>query len=451
MARCNCDDSYWIKRKFFAILFHMNVLWNENIKMPEFPRLEYDLKTDVLIIGGGLTGLLCAYKLKAAGVDCTLIEANRIGRGTSGHTTAKVTAQHGLIYADLLKRFGPERAQMALRANLEAVEQYRKMAKTIDCDFEDQDSFIYSSDPFKLEQELDALRRLGYRAELAPRLPIPVEAGAVKFPGQGQFHPLKFIAAIAKDLLIYEQTAARGYDGQDVITDRGSVAANKIIVATDFPIFNKHGGYPFKLYQHRSYVLALSGVKAPEGMYMGEKATDLSFRRYGDLLLLGGGAHRTGKTGGGWKELSAFAKVHFPGAKEQYRWAAQDCMSLDDLPYIGRYARDKEDLYVATGFNKWGMTSAMVAAELLTAALLGKAHHYAPAFAPDRSILRPQLAVNALETTLNLLTPTAPRCPHLGCALKWNKQEHSWDCPCHGSRFDEKGTLLDGPSIDDMK
>ena len=430
----------------------MKALWNENIKRPAFPRLEYDLKTDVLIIGGGLTGLLCAHKLKGAGVDCTLIEANRIGGGASGHTTAKITAQHGMIYADLLKRFGPERAQMALRANLEAVEQYREMAKTVDCDFEEQDSFIYSADPLKLERELDALRRLGYRAELALRLPVPVEAaGAVKFPRQGQFHPLKFIAAIAKDLPIYEQTAARGYDGQDIVTDRGSIRAKKVIVATHFPIFNKHGWYPITLYQHRSYVLALSGAKPPGGMYMGDQATDLSFRRYGDLLLLGGGAHRTGKRGGGWQELSDFANAHFPGAKEQYRWAAQDCMTLDDLPYIGRYAKGKEDLYVATGFNKWGMTSAMVAADILAASVLGKAHHYAPAFAPDRSILRPQLAVNTLETTWNLLTPTAPRCPHLGCALKWNKQEHSWDCPCHGSRFDEKGTLLDGPSTDDMK
>ncbi len=430
----------------------MNTLWNENIKLPEFPRLEYDLKTDVLIIGGGLTGLLCAYRLREAGVDCALIEANRIGGGTSGHTTAKITAQHGLIYADLIERLGRERAQMFLQANLAAVEQYRAMAQSIDCDFKTVDNYIYSADPLKLERELNALRKLGYRAELALKLPIPVEAaGAVRFPGQGQFHPLKFIAAIAKGLPIYEHTAARAYDGEDVVTDRGSIGAKTVIVATHFPIFNKHGGYFLKLYQHRSYVLALEGAEVPEGMYMGDRATDLSFRGCGDLLLLGGGAHRTGKQGGNWRELSAFAKAHFAGAKERYRWAAQDCISLDGAPYIGRYAEGKENLLVATGFNKWGMTSAMVAADLLSGMVLGQERPYAPAFEPSRSILRPQLAVNALETALNLLTPTTPRCPHLGCALKWNRAERSWDCPCHGSRFDEKGTLLDNPSTDDLK
>ena len=186
-------------------------------------------------------------------------------------------------------------------------------------------------------------------------------------------------------------------------------------------------------------------------MYVDESERGLSFRSFGDLLLLGGGGHRTGQQGGGWKELRAFAKVHYPYAREVGHWATQDCMSLDGVPYIGQYSRRTPGLYVATGFNKWGMTSAMVAALMLSDRIAGHRSPYESVFSPSRSILRPQLAVNAAGAVLNLLTPTAPRCPHLGCALKWNPQEHTWDCPCHGSRFTEDGKLLDNPATGDLK
>lgn len=420
--------------------------------MPRFPALQYDLKTDVLIIGGGLSGLLCAHQLQQAGVDYTLIEANRIGGGTSGHTTAKLTAQHGLIYHRILEQYGLERAQMLLAANVAALEQYRKMAQTIDCDFQPKDNYIYSSNPQKLERELQALQKIGYAADLVEELPLPIEAaGAVRFADQAQFHPKKFMAAIAEGLHIYEHTAARDVSGTEVITDHGSIGAKKIIFATHFPILNRYGGYFLKMYQNRSYVLALERVALPDGMYMGDEEKDLSFRSYGDLLLLGGGAHRTGKQGGGWRALRVFARTHYPEAIERYRWAAQDCITLDGIPYIGRYAKGKQDLYVATGYNKWGMTTAMVAAQMLTDMILGKSNPYAPAFDPSRSIWHKQLALNAMESALHLIKPTVPRCTHLGCALQWNRAERSWDCPCHGSRFDQEGKVLNSPATDDLK
>ena len=186
-------------------------------------------------------------------------------------------------------------------------------------------------------------------------------------------------------------------------------------------------------------------------MYVDEDEKGLSFRNYGDRLLLGGGSHRTGKQGGGWRELERFAARRYPDAQETVRWATQDCMSLDGVPYIGPYSKRTPGLFVATGFNKWGMTSSMAAAQILTDLVLERNNPYAAVFSPSRTILRPQLAVNGLESLLGLLTPTAPRCPHMGCALKYNAAEHSWDCPCHGSRFGEDGKLINNPASDDKR
>ncbi len=163
-----------------------------------------------------------------------------------------------------------------------------------------------------------------------------------------------------------------------------------------------------------------------------------------------GGGHRTGKKGGGWTELEGFVQAHWSKAGVAARWAAQDCMTLDGAPYIGRYSQGPKGLYVATGFNKWGMTSSMVAARLLTDLILERENPCASLFSPQRSILHPQLAVNAWEAVSSLLTLSAKRCPHMGCTLKWNPQERSWDCPCHGSRFGESGALLDGPATGDL-
>ena len=197
-------------------------------------------------------------------------------------------------------------------------------------------------------------------------------------------------------------------------------------------------------------LLALENARDVDGMYLDEAKGGFSFRNHGELLLLGSGGHRTGKDSRGWDDLRAFAKKHYPNAREKYCWATQDCMTLDGMPYIGQYSRRTPDLYVATGFNKWGMTSSMVAAMVLTDLVQGKENPYAGVFSPSRSILRPQLLVNGVEATANLIKPKKPRCPHLGCALKWNPYERSWDCSCHGSRFGEDGKLQNGPATGDL-
>lgn len=428
-------------------------IWMQQTRLPAFPALRGNRKTDVLIVGGGLAGLLCAWRLQQAGIDYLLIEANQICGGTTGKTTAKITSQHGLVYDKILSRYGAEIAKTYYDANEAALNEYCRICADMNCDFEKKDNYIYSVDaPEKLDRELRALTRIGIPANFADKLPLPMHtAGAIRFPDQAQFHPLKFAASVSQGLKILEHTPARAFSGNTVLTDYGRITAEKIIIATHFPLINKHGFYFVKEYQNRSYVIALANAPQLNGMYRDEAESGFSFRNFGSSLLLGGSSHRTGKQNAGWETLEAAAQSWYPASQLQYRWAAQDCMTLDSLPYIGKYSRRSGELYVATGFNKWGMTSAMLASMILTDQLLGKENSYAPAFSPQRSNLHPQLAVNILESACNLLTPTTPRCPHLGCALKWNPQERSWDCPCHGSRFDEMGKQLDNPANGDLK
>lgn len=426
-------------------------VWQE-INLPDFPKLEGDINTDVLIIGGGMAGILTAYMLHQAGVKYVLVEGRRICSGTTQNTTAKITAQHGLNYHKLLKGAGLEKARDYLNANLAAYAEYAKMCSNIDCDYEAKDNFVYSvNNRKKLEDEMDALHKIGYEAELCENLDLPfATAGAVKFPNQAQFNPLKFISAIAGDLHIYENSFVYEMEpGQATIED-GRVRASKIIVATHFPFINKHGSYFLKLHQHRSYVLALKNAEKVDGMFVDEDHKGFSFRNYGKHLLLGGGGHRTGMKGGGWDELRTFAEEHYPKAEETNYWAAQDCMSLDGTPYIGQYSKRAEDLYVATGFNKWGMTGSMVSAMILRDKILGRSNEFEAVFDPSRSILKPQLFVNGCISVGNLIMPLKKRCPHLGCALKWNNAERSWDCACHGSRFSEDGKVLDNPANGDI-
>lgn len=429
----------------------MESIWKKSAEKTKFDTLKGDKTTDVLIVGGGIAGILCAHKLKNAGVNCMLVEAKEICCGITQNTTAKITIGHGLIYDKLINRFGEEKAKLFVDAQIKAGEEYKNLCRNIDCDYETKDSYVYSlSDRNKIEKETEALNRLGVIAEFsgAPELPFKV-AGAVRLKNQAQFNPLKFLYKIAEDLPIYENTKVLEFAPYKVITNHGSIKFRKLIIATHFPVFNKHGLYSVKLYQHRSYVLALKGAEKLNGMYVDESDKGLSFRSYGDLLLLGGGGHRTGKQGGCWHELEAFSGKYYQGAKIVEKWATQDCMTLDDMAYIGQYSKSTPDVFVATGFNKWGMTNAMVSADILCDLVKEKQSPYAEVFSPSRSFLRPQLAVNALESVVNLLTPTVPRCPHLGCALKYNKEERTWDCPCHGSRFTESGKLIDNPATDD--
>ena len=431
----------------------MDSIWQKGVSVPTFPRVTGDMYTDVLIVGGGLAGLLCAYELSKAGVDCTLIEENRVMQGVSGRTTAKLTSQHGLIYGKLLQTLGAERAKQYWEANEKALSAFRDLAESANCDFTPKGNYIYQTDGTeKLEKEMAAYEKLHIPYSWEKKLPLPFPvAGALKFGNQGQFHPVKFAAHIARDLKIYENTKALTFGDNWVETPKGKITAGKIIIATHFPLINKHGAYFLKLYQQRSYVIALENAQPLDGMYLDCAENGLSLRSAGEWLLLGGGGHRTGKHGAGWDLPEKAARKYYHDARIVTRWATQDCMTLDAMPYIGQYSKGTPNLYVVTGFQKWGMTTSMVAAKLLTDLVQDRESPYESLFSPSRSMLHKQLFINGAESTVNLLRPTKPRCPHLGCALHWNAAEHSWDCPCHGSRFDAEGKVLNNPATDDLQ
>ena len=256
---------------------------------------------------------------------------------------------------------------------------------------------------------------------------------------------------------------------------------------------NKHGSYFLKMYQHRSYVIALSHAANVQGMYIDAVQDGLSFRNHGDLLLVGGGGHRTGKRGGNWRELRDFARRFFPKASEVAAWATQDCITLDGMPYLGRYSARTPNLYVATGFNKWGMSSSMVAADILGDEIAGKENPYAAVFSPSRFdpglkakkffietadmlanyiggyvqvppdqvrdlpagegriLLIDGERVGVYKESDGTLYTIKPYCTHMGCVLDWNADESSWDCPCHGSRYDYTGRIINGPAIEPLE
>ena len=433
----------------------MQSVWFENINKPEFDSLDGNCETGVLIIGGGLAGILCAYMLEQKGVDYLLIEADRICSGVTADTTAKVTAQHGLIYDKIIGKYGLGYAREYYNLNSNAVNIYREICKKYDCNFETKSAYVYSLEENEdIENEIEAYRAIGIPFDVVTQTPLPLDIyKAIRLDNQGQINPLELLFKISENLNIREKTKLINLDDTSAETDCGRIKYKRAVFTTHFPILNKHGLFSLKMYQDRSYVIALENAQDVDGMYIDASGKGLSFRNYRNLLLLGGGSHRTGKKGGSYNELLQFTKTHYPEATVKTQYATQDCMTLDAMPYIGQYSKNTPNLFVATGFNKWGFTSAMVAAELLCDMLTNEnfTDESDQIFSPSRSIFHPQLAVNIFESFIGLILPTVPRCPHLGCALKYNKAEHSWDCPCHGSRFTEDGKLINNPATDDKQ
>lgn len=453
--------------------------------------LQGDITADAVVIGGGMAGILTAFFLREKGCQAIVLEAGRIGSGATKGTTAKITSQHGLLYSRLLREQGALRARMYYDAMDRAIRDFRQIIETqkISCHLEEKAAYLYTRrPPRELEREQRALEKLNIPAVYTQRanVPFPIQ-GAIRFDGQAQLHPLEFLYAISKELPVYENTLAQGVEGNRVVTDKGTVTAGRIIIATHFPFIDIPGFYFARLHEERSYVLALQGAALPDGMFIDEQKGGLSLRTFGEHLLLGGGNHRSGKWKDGYGTLLEAARVLYPGAKEVCRWSAQDCIPLDGMPYIGDYSSTLRGVYVATGFQKWGVTGSMAAARLLCDLVTGEKNPYADLFTPQR--FRPfacalELAENGAETIRSQVVRAVParqkardlqkgqggvvdwngkkkggyrdmdgrlhlvslRCPHMGCELAFNPDELTWDCPCHGSRFDIDGNLLDNPA-----
>ena len=442
----------------------MKSLWSKTVQLPEKEMLSADIRTQNVVIGAGIAGILTAYLLQEKGQEVIVLEAKEIASGQTKNTTAKITSQHGLIYNDLIKNVGVERAKGYAQANEDAIHMYKEIItkEGIACHFEELPSFLYSlreDGMQKLKKEAKAAKLLGINAEYLrgdkiKDLPFGV-MGAVKFGGQAQFHPLEFIQAIAEKLTIYEHTNVLEVDEHFVITDKHVVVADNIIFATHYPFPIVPGYYFLRQHQSRSYAIAIEGEGVPEkldGMYYGIDRNGLSFRHADEKIIVGGGSHRTGKDGG-YCRLREQIERYYPKAKETACWAAQDCMPHDGIPFIGRFSMKNENWYVATGFQKWGMTTAMVSATIISDMIVGKENPYTKVFTPQRLLIRAgykNFFVDVWESIIGLgrglFVKTEQRCTHMGCALHWNEEEQSWDCSCHGSRFTKEGETIDNPA-----
>lgn len=436
----------------------MKSIWMDSTLIPRRNSLTGNKRTEVVIIGAGMAGILTAFYLQRHGVHVVVLEANRIGSGQSGYTTAKITSQHNLIYHKLEKSVGKESARLYGKANQLAVEEYGKLIKrySIQCHYEKKDAYLYSvQESKKLLEEVQSAKELGMPASFVreTKLPFPV-CGAVRFTGQAQFNPLEFIKEISSGITVYERTKVLKVQGHDVITDRGVVKAEKIVFASHYPFVNVPGFYFAKMYQEKSYVMELGPVEDLEGMYLGVDKKAYSFRNYDGKLLLGYGSHRTGKA----PDTDPFITMrhtaeHLFHQAEGFRsWTAQDCMTLDSIPYIGTFSAFRPDWYVATGFGKWGMSSSMVAAKMLSMQITGKRTPYDAVFSPQRHHIKAsalRFAEHGLESVKGLsagVKPGAVNCPHMGCRLIWNQYDKRWECPCHGSSFEISGKISAGPA-----
>ena len=391
----------------------MESIWTNNTGKKDFEMLSRNQKTNTVVIGGGMAGVLTAYYLQQVGVPVIVLEANRVGSGQTRKTTAKITSQHNLIYEKLLRVFGKEKAIHYARANEKAIDAYEQLIEKekIDCGFVRCSSFLFSrtgEELLRAEEKAAEQLHLPVRYTQKTELPFSV-AGALEFQNQAKFHPLHFLYHLADQLTVYEKTKVLRVDGNG-----------------------------------------------------------LSFRSQGDILLFGGGSHRTGKNkkGGKYEMFREKAEEFWPGCRETACWSAQDAMTLDGVPYIGKFSGKKENWYVATGFGKWGMTSSMVSARLLTAEIIGHPFPEADIFSPQRKITGEAikgLANHSIQMVMGMgkrLIPfpkrknskgekVIPVCPHMGCRLIWNPEEQTYECPCHGSRFDKEGHLLDDPAQTD--
>lgn len=495
----------------------MHSFWIQNFKTKKYPTLEKNLTVDVCIIGGGITGISCGYYLSKKNCKVCILEKDSIIQKTSGHTTAKITSQHGLLYQYLLSAYGKETAKKYLDSNQEAITNIKNIIdlEDIDCDFEFQNHYIYTTDARQIEKikkEALALQKLNYDVRLLDKIALPISNVklAVEFPHQAQFNPIQYTNGLCDYIsnhhgLIFENSKViklqKKGNVYKVFTDKYSVTTKYVVIATRYPIINFPGFHFLKMYSESSYLMAAeTNLPLFKGMYISADLPTYSFRTAiwngKRIVFVGGLEHKTGAkidVSNSYSLLEQKLLELYPDAKILSKWNTQDCVSLDKIPYIGEFSMFYPHVYVATGFKKWGMTTSNVAANIITDKILNKENQYADIYKATR--FRPiknrkELGNMLKETTHSLILnkldlPAAtpkdvnpgegkivndngkkigfykdengkeyriiPKCKHLGCELSWNSLDKTWDCPCHGSRYTFDGKLIYGPSKKDLK
>ena len=486
-------------------------LWLDTTPDNGFPKLDRPLSVDVAVLGGGIVGVSTALLLKRAGMTVAVVEADRVGAGVTGHTTAKLSSLHGLTYARISSSFGDDGARAYGEANQAGIEQVAQWVEEegIDCDFRRKPNFTYASTRASLndvEEEVEAAQRAGLPASYTEEtdLPYPV-AGAVRFEAQAEFHPRRFLLALAALIPgdgshVFEATRATGVSHRRpcrVETTGPPLTAGHVVVATHFPFLDR-GLYFARIHAERSYALGVRVRGAtPQGMYISADQPTRSIRSHplpdGELLIVGGEGHKTGQGGDTaerYRALELFAREHWDVESVEYQWASQDNEAVDHVPYIGELAPHSSRLYTATGFRKWGLAQGVAAGMILEDLILGRKNPWAALYDPSR--MKPlasakdlvkenanvagrfvgdrltkrggrdaaELApgegdiaqldgerVAAFRDDAGTLHAVSPVCTHLGCQVNWNSGDQSWDCPCHGSRFSPDGEILHGPAV----
>jgi glycine/D-amino acid oxidase-like deaminating enzyme/nitrite reductase/ring-hydroxylating ferredoxin subunit len=494
-------------------------LWLATTPPTAFLPLAAGVHVDVAVIGGGIVGITTAWRLKQAGYKVAVIEARRIVAGVTGHTTAKVTALHGLIYRYLIDHAGEDQARLYAHANLSGIEEIARLTALldIDCDFTWTNAYTYAESDDgvdAIEAEVAAAVRIGLPAKLVhtSELPFPIKA-AIELPNQAHFHPRRYLLALAASIPgegshIFEDTTVLDvHDGSPCVveTEHGVLTANKVVIATHQP-FLLEGFYFARMHLERSYALGVrlaSSAPVPTGIYISaghDKGNFHSFRParddLGPLLIVGGAGHRTGSekdTAACLHGLEEDARRRLPVAHVDYRWATQDNVTLDRIPYVGHLSSRAQNLFVATGFGGWGMTNGTAAAMLLADLIQGHDNPWEHLYSPRRLELIPSVGrmmvdgartaaaflgghlrypgshdpadippgeariiqrgwmkVGVYRDPLGKLHAVSPICTHLQCVVRWNNAETSWDCPCHGSRYDPDGCVLQGPAVKNL-
>ena len=490
-------------------------LWVGTSEVTRFHELHGDLIADVVVVGGGIAGLTTAALLKADGARVVVIEAGRVAAGVTGYTTAKLTVLHGLIFDDLAQAFGDEAARKYADANLAGMATVAELAVRhgIECDLERRPAYTYTTDATmvdKVRAEVSAAQRLGLEAEFTTEtdLPYPVE-GAIRVADQGQFHPRKYCIGLARAIdgagsAVYEGTRALSVDEQNgrcsVETDHGTVTAGFVVQATHLP-FSDSGGFFARAHPVRSYAMSarLDGP-VPQGMYLSVDTPSRSVRSAHmdgeEVVILGGESHKVGQdpdTRERYAALEEWARGEFPVRSIDYRWSAQDFVSVDHVPFVGPVSPASERVLVATGFKKWGMSNGSAAGVMLADRIAGRTNPFADFFdtnrANPRQSIKELVKENAnvvkrfvgdrLRTETRSVADLAPGeaavlvqgtervavyrdeagavhavspvCTHMGCTVTWNTAEITWDCPCHGSRFTCEGEVIQGPAVKDLE
>lgn len=455
----------------------MNSYWNENYKGKDFPKLNKNIEVDVCVIGGGITGINTAYYLAGRGLKVAVLEKNKLCSSTTGGSTGKITSQHGLIYKYLKDLNGKEYATKYYKANEEAKENIIKIInkEKIDCDLEYKNAYVYTEVEKMVQdikEEIEYTKKLDIKSDFTTKLDLPLDIyGAIKFENQAQFDPVKYTYGLADAIIkndgeIYENSKVIDTvedDGKyNVITKEGKVRAKYLVITTRYPIINFPGYYFMKMYQSTSYAIIVDTHTEInyDGFYINAETPVFSFRtvKSGDknLLLAVGYDYKTGTeiVGNPFEYLKAKVKKMYPEAEVLKSWTAEDAISLDKIPYIGNFSDIMDNCYVATGFNKWGITSANIAAKIITDKIFENQNEYEDIFESSRLGI-----IKNKEEMMNMIKeagegiilerikgkPT-PTCTHLGCKLSWNPLEEVWECSCHGSKFSKRGVVIEGPA-----